>query len=184
MKKFLGISVAFLSFAFGPAHAAQRVVMESARLEFSFKQGGVPGEGRFARFLPQISFDENKPGSAQIRVEVDIASIELGEPGWSKDLQTRDWFDAPQFAKATFAAGGARALGGGKYESSGKLVIKGVSRDVTATFSAKKSGDTTTLEGSIPVKRLAFGIGSGPWSDVGVVADDVTIRFRLALAGN
>lgn len=81
-----------------------------------------------------------------------------------------------------FTAAGARSLGGGRYEAPGKLVIKGVSRDVVAAFTAKRSGEVTAIEGSIPVKRLAFGIGAGPWSDVSVVADDVVIRFLLALA--
>ncbi|MES2183277.1 MAG: YceI family protein [Pseudomonadota bacterium] len=184
MKKHLYLSALLAVGCMAPAFAAQRVVADSAQLQFSFKQTGVPGEGRFRRFTPEVSFDVSKPELASIRVEVDVSSLELGDSGWSRDLQGHDWFDAAQFAKAVFTAAGARSLGEGKYEAPGRLVIKGVGRDVTAAFTAKKAGDTTTIEGVIPVKRLAFGVGAGPWSDVGMVADDVVIRFRLALAGS
>jgi polyisoprenoid-binding protein YceI len=184
MKKHWYFSALLAGTLMLPAFAAQRVVADSAQLQFSFKQTGVPGEGRFRRFVPEVAFDVSKPELASVRVEVDISSLELGDPGWSRDLQSRDWFDASQFAKAVFTAAGAKALGGGRYEVPGKLLIKGVSRDVTASFTATKAGDTTTIVGAIPVKRLAFGIGAGPWADVSVVADDVVIRFRLALAGS
>lgn len=182
MKRLMCLSAFLAAALMAPASAAQRVVADSAQLEFSFKQTGVPGDGRFRRFTPEVAFDVSKPELAAIRVEVDIASLELGDAGWNRDLQSRDWFDVPQFAKAVFTAAGARSLGGGRYEAPGKVVIKGISRDVVAAFTAKRVGETTTIEGAVPVKRLAFGIGAGPWSDVSVVADDVVIRFRLALA--
>jgi hypothetical protein len=33
------------------------------------------------------------------------------------------------------------------------------------------------------MKRLDYKIGDGPWADVGVVADEVEVRIKMALAG-
>jgi len=33
----------------------------------------------------------------------------------------------------------------------------------------------------VPLKRLAFNVGEGAWSDTETVADDVTVKFRLTL---
>jgi hypothetical protein len=37
--------------------------------------------------------------------------------------------------------------------------------------------------GAFPIKRLTFRIGEQEWSDTSMVADEVQVRFRLALTG-
>jgi polyisoprenoid-binding protein YceI len=37
------------------------------------------------------------------------------------------------------------------------------------------------FEGTLPIRRLAFGIGEGEWRDPSVVADEVIVRFRLVV---
>ncbi len=56
-----------------------------------------------------------------------------------------------------------------------------LTRDVTVSFTAKPASGGTLLEGSVPLKRNEFKIGDGPWADTSVVANEVTIRFRLFL---
>ena len=80
-----------------------------------------------------------------------------------------------------FVVAGARALGGDRFESSAKFTLKGLTRDVTASFTAKPANGGTLLEGSVPLKRNEFKIGDGPWADTSVVANEVTIRFRVYL---
>ena len=41
----------------------------------------------------------------------------------------------------------------------------------------------TTATGVLPIKRLAFKIGEGDWADTSMVADDVQVKFKLALNG-
>ena len=37
--------------------------------------------------------------------------------------------------------------------------------------------------GALPLKRLAFKIGENEWADTSMVADDVQVKFKLALTG-
>ena len=37
--------------------------------------------------------------------------------------------------------------------------------------------------GLLPIKRLAFKIGENEWADTSMVADDVQVKFKLALTG-
>jgi polyisoprenoid-binding protein YceI len=37
--------------------------------------------------------------------------------------------------------------------------------------------------GSVAIKRLDFKIGDGEWADTSMVANDVTVKFKLAFAG-
>jgi len=46
-----------------------------------------------------------------------------------------------------------------------------------------QSGGATTANGAFTVKRLDFRIGDGEWKDVSVVANEVQVKFKLALTG-
>ena len=161
--------------------AAQTVDPAKSQITFGFKQENVPGEGRFRKFTAQVAFDAAKPEATRATVEVDVTSVDLGDAGWNSDIQGASWFDTKRFAKATFVAGGAKAVAGGRFEAPAKFTLKGVTRDVVATFTAKPDAGGTLLEGSVPLKRGDFKIGDGPWADTSVVAAEVAVRFRLYL---
>ena len=65
----------------------------------------------------------------------------------------------------------------------GKLTIKGVSSDVVVPVTLAQSGATTTATGAFPIKRLSFRIGEKEWADTSTVADEVQVKFKLALTG-
>ena len=99
------------------------------------------------------------------------------------ELPTAPWFNVPQFPKASFQSSSIKSLGAGKYDVAGKLSIKGTSRDVTVPVVLTQSGATTVATGTVPLKRLAFKIGENEWADTSMVADDVQVKFKLALTG-
>ena len=163
------------------AAGAQTVDLAKSQISFGFKQENVPGEGRFRKFSAQVAFDAARPEATKAAIDVEVTSVDLGDAGWNNDIQGASWFDTRQFPKATLVAGGARALGGGRFEAPAKFTLKGVTRDVVATFTAKPDGGGTLLEGSVPLKRNDFRIGDGSWADTRVVANDVAVRFRFFL---
>ena len=65
----------------------------------------------------------------------------------------------------------------------GKLSIKGVAQDVVVPVAMTQAGAVTTAVGSFPIKRLTYKIGEGEWADTSMVADPVTVKFKLALNG-
>ena len=70
-------------------------------------------------------------------------------------------------------------LGGGKYQASGDLTIRGVSKPVLLPFTLAISGDTARMNGSLVLNRTAFGIGQGQWKTGDVVASEVTVTVAL-----
>jgi polyisoprenoid-binding protein YceI len=143
----------------------------------------VPLEGRFKTFDAQVAFDPAKPASGNIQFTIDTASATVGVRESDVELPKAVWFNVAQFPKATFQSGAIKALGDGRFEVAGKLAIKGHSRDVTVPITLTQSGASTTATGSFALKRLAFRIGDGEWADTSMVADDVVVRFKLALTG-
>ncbi|OYQ41818.1 polyisoprenoid-binding protein [Rhodoferax sp. TH121] len=165
------------------ALAQQKLVPAQSEIVFVSKQMGVPVEGRFKKFDAQIAFDPAKPDTSKIAFTVDIASATLGAPESDAELPKATWFNTAKFPQATFQSTSIKGLGGGKFDVSGKLSIKGASRDVVVPVVLTQSGATTTATGTFPIKRLAFKIGENEWADTSMVADDVQVKFKLALTG-
>lgn len=160
------------------AHAAT-LQADKSELVFGFKQMGVPVDGRFKKFDAQLDFDPKKPEAGKISFTVDLGSVSLGDPSYDKELAGAPWFDTKRNGKATFVSTGIKSTGANKYDVAGKLTIKGASRDVVVPITLVNG----VAAGSVPIKRLDFKIGDGDWADTSVVANDVTVRFKLAFAG-
>ena len=164
-------------------HAEQKLLPAQSDIAFVSKQMGVAMEGHFKKFDAQIAFDPAKPETSKIALSVDIASATLGAPEMDGELPKAVWFNTAKFPQATFQSTTIKGLGGGKFEVSGKLAIKGSVRDATVPVTLAQSGTTTTASGVLTIKRLAFKIGENEWADTSAVADDVQIKFKLALSG-
>ena len=172
---FAGVSV--------PAWAQQKLVPAQSEIAFTSKQMGVPVDGTFRKFDAQVAFDPKKPEAAKIAFTVDLASASLGAPETEAELAKADWFNTKMFPQATFQSGAVKALGAGRFEVSGKLVIKSATRDVVVPVTLTQAAGNTTASGSFAIKRLDYKIGDGDWKDTSMVADPVQIKFKLVLTG-
>ena len=171
----LGLSVSAL--------AQQKLLPEQSEIAFVARQMGVPLDGKFRKFDAQISFDVAKPQTSKIAFTVDVGSATLGSRETDAELPKAPWFNVPKFPQASFQSSSVKALGGGKFEVAGQLTIKGTAREVVVPVALTQSGTVTTATGTLPLKRLAFKIGENEWADTSMVADDVQVKFKLALSG-
>lgn len=182
MKKIL--LAGLLAVAAGTSFAQAKLLPAQSELGFTSKQMGVPVDGKFKKFDAQLTgFDPKKPDAAKVSITIDMASASLGDPAFDAELVKADWFDAKKNPQATFQSTAVKATGPGKFEVAGKLTIKGQVQNVTVPLTLTQAGGTSTASGIVPIKRLAFKIGQGDWTDTSVVADDVQVKFKLAFSG-
>ncbi|MFI8615581.1 YceI family protein [Acidovorax sp. NPDC077693] len=165
------------------AMAQQQLVPAQSEVQFTARQMGVPLDGHFKKFSAQVAFDPAKLATSKIALTVDTGSATLGSKETDAELPKPVWFNVAKFPQAQFESTAIKALGGGKFEVAGKLTIKGNAQNVVVPVTLTQSGPTTTATGSLPIKRLAFKIGENEWADTSMVADDVTVKFKLALTG-
>jgi polyisoprenoid-binding protein YceI len=165
------------------ALAQQKLLPAQSEIVFVSKQMGVPVEGRFKKFAAQIAFDPSKPASSKMAFTIDIASASFGAPEPDAELPKASWFNTSKFPQATFQSEVVKGLGAGKFEVSGKLNIKGTTRDLVVPVTLAQSGTATTASGSFTLKRMVFKLGENEWADTSMVADDVQVKFKLALSG-
>ncbi|MBC7683968.1 MAG: YceI family protein [Bdellovibrionales bacterium] len=144
-----------------------------------FKQMNVPVESKFKKFAAQIDYDAARPELAKASVDIDTASLDVGDPDMNKEVANKDWFNSAQYPKATFVSSSIKAAGAGKLILNGKLSIKGKSSEVSFPLALKTEAGRQVFEGALPIKRLSYGIGEGEWKDTSMVADEVVIKFRL-----
>lgn len=160
-----------------------KLLPAQSEVTFVTKQMGVPVDGRFKKFDAVIEFDPHKPETGKVVITIDTSSAAIGVPETDVEMPKRIWFNVAKFPQATFKSTAIKGLGGGKFEVAGKLDIKGTARDVVVPVQITQAGGTSTATGSFVLKRLDYKIGEEEWADPTVVANDVTVKFKLALTG-
>lgn len=177
MARFLTIGLLLTA----PTVMAQNVLLDKSEIRFVSKQMNVPVEGRFKRFTANANFDAANPAQSRAELAIDLNSIDLGNTDAETEVKRKGWFDTAAQPQAKFVSTAVKKLGPDKYEVAGKLTIKGTTQDIVVPVTTKPAGNLTLAEGQFVIKRLDYKIGSGPWADVDVVANDVNVHIKLAL---
>lgn len=159
----------------------KQVLANESTVTFGYKQMGVPLEGKFNKFDAQVIFDPAKVAKAQARIEINVASIDTGTAEANEEVVGKLWFNAKTFPTASFVSTGIKALGGNRYQATGKLTIKGKTLDVTTPVTFQANGNRGLFDGSFAIKRLDYAIGEGEWTDVSAVADEIQIKFHVVV---
>lgn len=159
----------------------KQVLANESSVTFGYKQMGVPLDGKFNKFAAQVSFDPAKIVNAQARIDIDVASIDTGSTEANDEVVGKLWFNAKTFPAASFVSTGLKALGGNRYEATGKLSIKGRTLEVKAPVTFQAAGNRGAFDGGFTIKRLDYAIGEGEWTDVGTVANEIQIKFHLVV---
>jgi polyisoprenoid-binding protein YceI len=174
-------SVTFSANADAAAEAAKN---GASAVSAVFKQMNVPVEGHFNHFAADVHFDPANVATSSAKIDVDVASFDIGAPEYNKEVAGDEWFDAAKFPRATFVSTQIKPGANGAYSVAGKLTIKGKTTDVVVPVQYHKDGANQVFDGALPIKRLAYGIGAGEWKDTSIVADDVQIKFHIVAAAH
>ena len=180
--RFLSLALVAASFAPLAAQAQQALIPAQSEVSFTSRQMGVPVDGKFKSFSAQVAFDPAKLATSSIAFSVDTGSADISREA-NAELPKAVWFNAAQFPKATFTSSSIKRLDATRFEVAGKLAIKGVSSDVVVPVTLAQNATTTVASGAFPIKRLSFRIGEKEWADTSMVADEVQVKFKIALAG-
>lgn len=167
----------------GPAGArAADWLLEPAAsaITFEARQGATQLSGAFKRFEAEIGFDPARPETARILVDVDVSSLELGDPKRRGEVLSQAGLNAAEFVRAHYETRALRPVGEGRYQVEAQLTLRGVTLPVAHEVVIRVSGATATAEGVVPVDRNAFGVGQGPFASEEVLAAEILVRFSIA----
>ncbi len=153
-------------------------------LEFAFTQAGALNKGRFTRFPVTMDFSADNLAASRLEVGVDVNSLDTGDKDRDDTLRGADLFSVAKFPQAHFSAAQIAKTASG-FEASGKLTIRGVTRDTRVPFTFRTASEAGAavgyMSGKVTIRRLDFGVGQGDWKATDQVGNDVTVSFTLRL---
>lgn len=134
----------------------------------------------------ELAFDPDDLGASSVRVSLDVASIDTGQPMRDNHLRSADFFDVERFPTIRFVSRGIRRAGD-DYVIEGDLTIRDVTRPVV--LEAEYAGTVPNLKGGLSagfsartkVNREDFGLTWNVALESGgvMVGKDVKIEIDL-----
>lgn len=153
----------------------------SSRVGFIYQAMGSDIQGEFSRYTANIDFDSVRPETAKVSMVVNTSSIDAGLPEATAEAISANFLDAKRFPQATFVSSSAKSAGQNRYQIQGQLTLKNQRRPLNFLAVLKPEGTNQRLTGTLVLKRLDYGIGTGMWGDVGTLKDEVRVAFSLLL---
>src|SRR5579863_7892778 len=172
--------------ATAPAAAIPHYTLDPAKssLEFAFTQAGALNKGHFGRFPVTMDFSADNLAASRLEVAVDVNSLDTGDKDRDDTLRGADLLSVSKFPQAQFSAAQIVKTATG-FEASGKLTIRGVTRDTRVPFSFRTASEQGAavgyMSGKVTIRRLDFGVGQGEWKATDQVGNEVTVSFALRL---
>jgi polyisoprenoid-binding protein YceI len=154
----------------GPAAAADYVIdtdKSHASIQFRIKHLGFSWlTGRFDDFSGTFAFDEAKPETSKVKVEINTDSVNSNHAERDKHLRSKDFLNTANFPKATFESTSVK-LDGNKATITGNFTLRGVTKQIA--IAAERVGGGADPWGGY---REGFtGTTSLPLKDFGIVFD-------------
>ena len=167
----------------GPALAAPPpawiVDKAHSAVHFSSSFNGAVFTGAFSRWSADIRFDPANLAASQVTAVIDVASAATGDADRDQALPADDFLAAGKFPRATFVAHAFKALGPGRYLAIGQLSLRGVTKPLNLPFTLKIAGSKATMAASVPLDRLAFGVGQNEWRKTDAIPAAVTVAIAV-----
>ncbi|MGA7981754.1 MAG: YceI family protein [Chromatiaceae bacterium] len=166
----------------GTAHAADWAMDAGAsKLEFVVRYEGEPTVGRFRKFDTRLQFDPRRPEESHLRVTVDVESADMDSGDINATIRGAEWFNAARYGRARFDSRRITREKAGDYVAHGTLMLKGIEREIAVPFAWQSAGRSATMTGRFDLRRTAFNIGTGDWSDGNTIGLEVEVRFDVHL---
>jgi len=138
--------------------------------------------GTFSAPSGRLRFDPRDWRSAEVEIEIDLGSLDLGDAGWNARMLRRDFFDAEQHPTARFRSTRVEPLEAGGALVHGLLSLRGVSREVTLEARLNRLARhpltlrrTAGFSATATLSRSAFGMSA--WKSA--VGDAVFLTIEV-----
>jgi polyisoprenoid-binding protein YceI len=154
---------------------------------FSAKHlGMMTVRGHFTDVSITGHIDPAHPEATAIEVTVRSESIQTNNEQRDKDIRASSFLDVAQFPTFTFKSTAIEPRGGDRYDMTGDLTIKGVTRPITlhgtllGEFNDPRMGHRFGYSGEGTIKRKDFGMSFNPMLDGKLVVSD---EIQLSIEG-
>lgn len=176
----------------GAANAAEwEIDLAHSSVGFAVKHMMVSTvKGTFNKYEAKVVFDDTKPEALSVEAKIDVNSIDTRNAQRDAHLKSADFFEAEKHPQLIFKSKAVKSLGGGKYELTGDLTIRGVTRQIvlkgegfTPVLDTPWGKKVTAARATAVINREDYGLTYNKALETGgfVVGKEVTIELELEL---
>ncbi len=144
--------------------------------------------GEFKEFSGTVECPEGDFSRGRIDVSIDVGSIYTGHPDRDLHLRQEEFFFEDRFPEIRYFSRAVEHVGGNRYEITGDLTIRGVTREVKldAELTSRRStpkGDRADFLATGKLNRYDFGLRWNDLVETGgmLVAEEVQLKLDVAL---
>jgi len=172
------IAVGILFFPLMTFAGDWKIIPKESSITFTATQNNSPVLGKFTDFNGDIHFDPAQLKTSHVRIVVNMASVTTDYADIADTLKLADWFDIKTYPQAIFTTSDFVKKGDKSYQANGILTIRDKAIPVMMTFTLDEfTQNKAHAEGSVELKRLAFGVGQGEWKKTDNIKDEVKVNF-------
>src|SRR5262249_14711430 len=146
--------------------APQTFVIDKAHSEAAFQVRHLITKvrGKFADFEGVIRFDESSPERSTVSLTIQTNSIDTSYAERDAHLRSSDFFAVTEYPTIAFESSRVARIRDNQFEVSGRLTIRGVSRDIVIPVAYLGLArdpwgqDRVGFEGELTLNRKDFGL--------------------------
>jgi polyisoprenoid-binding protein YceI len=194
LKAVFSIICVSLLFAAQSQAGARTWEIDTAHSNFYFSVDHIFSKvhGFFGDYSGEVHFDPNNLAESKMTFEIDVKSINTAIAKRDKHLLSPDFFDAAKHPSLVFSSNKIVSAGENQFDVHGSFSVKGKEYDLVLPLTLagikdhpmEKGKEVAGFNGRITIDRLAYGIGSGKFFELGVVGKDVEILVTLEVLSN
>jgi len=165
-----------LTFFFSAAAFSQDYVPvdQGSSVKFKLKNFGLNTGGTFSGLKGTIHFDKDNPEASSFDVSLDANSVNTTVEMRDNHLREEEYFDVKNYPRISFVSTSVKAAKGNSYNISGKLTLKGKSKEIEFPFVATQSEEGYVFTGEFKISRKEFGIGGSS-----TISDKVNVSLCI-----
>ena len=153
---------------------------DASRIGIVYLINGEERRGEIGRFAGAARFDPENVADARLTLEIDMDSVDLGEPFGTMIAKTSDWFDVSGHPTARYELDRLEPLGDDRFRAFGRLTMRGEEHPVLGELTVNFTDEAAGAEGAAAFPRSLYGIGVGFTALFVEVGDDVGVEFELS----
>ena len=144
--------------------AAQNYIPQDtgSKVHFVIKNFGINTGGDFSGLKGKITFLPDSLNASKFDVTTAVSTIDTDNEMRDKNLTESEYFDVEQFPVIQLASSKiskTNKTADGFYFFTGDLTIKGITKNVSFPFQAKKIKEGYLFTGDFEIDRLDFNVG-------------------------
>ncbi|OJJ20402.1 hypothetical protein BKI52_18255 [marine bacterium AO1-C] len=142
------------------AHSQITWKVNTDKAKVTYNETGSGAEGTFSGLEATIKFDPLKLSNSSIKAKIKAKSVTAKEDGQAGDIMSAEYLNAAKYPYITFESTNI-AKKGEKFELTGKLTLKGKTKEIKLHFEFVKKNKTAVFKGKMTISTKDFGMAAG-----------------------